>query len=307
MTAGLTAEEAAALREQMQSGPSSEVDQINLASQDRNIRKHFTGLLRHMETFSGHVRSLVTRKVWQPCAVTSSPLEIVGPSTLTDLIAKWAVGAELRWPKLGVAGYVGINHVFAYALIELAYGAPAHQLTNPGTSLRQRLTEVERRTLEPTLSTLCQDLATSLPPADPAQSGGTLLAQPFYYDPPPATTGAVMAQMEFPIAGGTGVVWVVLLSQVLDHIDTTDDPAAQDASKLLAQHLTHAEVTAHVQLGTASLFVSDLATLKPGTLLWLDRGASDYLPVLIEDKVKFLAQPLQRNGTLGVKIVERVP
>ncbi len=307
MTTGLTAEESAALREQMQGASSSEVDQVNLASQERNIRKHFVGLSRHMETFSEHLRDLVTKSVWQPCPVKTSPLEIVGPATLTDTIAKWAVGAELRWPKLGVAGYVGVNHVFAYALIELAYGAPSHQLSVNAQALRQRLTEVERRTLEPTLATLCKDLATSLPPADPAHSGGTLLSQPFYYDPPQATTGAVAVQLEFPIAGGTGIVWIVLLSQVLGQIDTEEDAAAASSSTLLAHHLASAEVTAHVQLGTASLLVSDLATLKPGTLLWLDRGASDYLPVLIEDKVKFLAQPLQRNGTLGVKIVERVP
>jgi flagellar motor switch protein FliM len=60
-------------------------------------------------------------------------------------------------------------------------------------------------------------------------------------------------------------------------------------------------------LGQTNVPLQTVLALKVGDMVWLDCAQTDYLPVFVEQSLKFLAQPIARNGALGVEIVARVP
>lgn len=292
---------------QSQAAPRYTPVAVDLASQERSVQRQLPQLNRFLETYAEKLRVMVGKMVWQAAPVTIGPVEVMGAKSIEEVVRKWPTGAHIIWPQIGTVGYLGINPLFCYSLIDLAYGTPTNQLTADAavTSARTRLTLVDRRTLEPTFQRLVRTLTEVLAPKDTPMASVEMLTAPFQLAIPSATDSAVICSLEFPLTGMTGSITVVLFSPVLEHLDTTASASQHDSGSELASHLKTTHVDMVTLLGTTSLLVSEMMALKPGDLLWLDRSINEDLPVLIENKLKFTAQPRQHNGTLGVKIVGR--
>jgi flagellar motor switch protein FliM len=72
----------------------------------------------------------------------------------------------------------------------------------------------------------------------------------------------------------------------------------------LATQLALAALTMSVEIGRATVRVSDLFALEVGDIIRLDSAAYSPLAVRVEDRETFLAQPGQKNGQLAVRIVD---
>lgn len=279
---------------------------VELASQERSVHGRMPALTRILETYGEKLRVMVSKLVWQPTPVTIGPIEVMNAEALEAVVRSWPTGAHIVWPQIGTVGYIGMNPLMCMSLIDLAYGTPSNRLSAEAAAGHARLTEVDRRTLQPTFLRLVRTLTAALAPEETPEAGVEMLAAPFQLTMPSATESALTCSLEFPLTGQRGSVTVVLFSPVLEHLHSTASATQQNTEADLGEHLKTTDVDMVTVLGTTSLLVSELAALAVGDHLWLDRSTNEDLPVLIEDRVKFLAQPRQHNGTLGLKIVRSV-
>lgn len=72
------------------------------------------------------------------------------------------------------------------------------------------------------------------------------------------------------------------------------------------QTLGAVPITISVELGQASLSMREVAALRPGMLIELDRTIEDNVVVRCEGVAKALAQPLNAHGSLVVEVVSTV-
>lgn len=279
---------------------------IDLTSQERSVERQLPRLHRYLETYAEKLRIMVAKMVWKPAPVTVGQISVMAAQPLEEVVRKWPSGVAIVWPKVGTVGFLGLNALFCDSLIDLAYGTPADQLNvDSQAAQRSQLTRVDHRTLASTFRRLVHTLTEVLAPVDTPEATILPLGAPFQLQMPDATDSAVLCPLDFPLRNLVGNVTVVLFSPLLEHLDTTASATQKDDRGELTGHLKTTHVDLVAELGRASLLVSELSGLKAGDLLWLDRSTNEDLPVLIENKVKFFAQPRQQNGTLGVKIVGR--
>jgi flagellar motor switch protein FliM len=281
---------------------------IFVESGERGIRKKLPGLQRRFNVMAERLRLIFSKTLRTPVSIDSGPMTTLAAPAIGETVPTWAVASEMRWTNLGNAGYIGLNHQLSFALIELAYGAPPSQLLSfELTSPRQRLTEVERQTLAP----LLQGLAKALAEAMPQHVVGTVSSQPMAFpvqvDPEKAVEGGILKIFEFKVGKARAQVMVLLFSHVLEHLDDAHPSNFEQTAQMLSAHLGQTHVDVMAMLGQTNVSLQTVLALKAGDMVWLDCAQTDYLPVFVEQSLKFLAQPIARNGALGVEIVARVP
>jgi flagellar motor switch protein FliM len=278
------------------------------AAGERGLQKKLPGLHRRFTIMAERLRGSLGKVLRTPVNISGEPAATLVAGAIADTVPTWAVTAEMRWSELGHAGYIGINYPLAYALIELAYGASPSQLANFSLKdARQRLTEVERQTLMPLIQTLSRIVADVMPAHLVGSPQAQLLAYPVQVDPTHNVEGGALKVFELKIGTAQAQIFVIVFSHVLEHIDDEHANGAAEASQMLSSHLGQTDVTLTAMLGKTQVALSSVLSLKSGDMLWLDSAQTDYLPIYVEESIKFLAQPIARNGALGVEIVAKVP
>ncbi|MDI3340342.1 MAG: flagellar motor switch protein FliM [Sphaerobacter sp.] len=127
---------------------------------------------------------------------------------------------------------------------------------------------------------------------------------------------ALVIRHEVRVEGVTGRLTICLpasmLEPVLPRLNARllfAHPRAGESEQLerdLAAQLERVPLQLRVELGRVSVRVAELLQIEVGDVIRLDTTAGSPLPVLVEDRVRFLGQPGQRAGQLAVRIVERV-
>lgn len=82
--------------------------------------------------------------------------------------------------------------------------------------------------------------------------------------------------------------------------------AGNQAARDLAARLENVALTIRAELGRVSIRVAELLSLEVGDVIRLDTPADSALPVLIEDRPRFLGYPGQRSGQAAIRIAERL-
>ncbi|MFO7270455.1 flagellar motor switch protein FliM [Sphaerobacter thermophilus] len=127
---------------------------------------------------------------------------------------------------------------------------------------------------------------------------------------------ALVIRHEVRMEGATGRLTICLPASMLEPILPRlnarllfANPRAGVGEQLerdLAAQLERVSLAVRVELGRVTVRVADLLQVEVGDVIRLDTAADSALPVLVEDRVRFLGQPGQIAGQLAVRIVERV-
>ena len=298
----LSQEELSALREQAPRGTNTQADSVSLASPDRNSRKKLPHLQRHIVGFADALRQLMARELRISLTVDTSPIDLLGPQSAITELQQQAAGIAFG-DGHELAGYACINAHLCFQMIELAFGAQLKVDLEPEeTHYRQRLTEIERQTVQPLLQSVGREIVKHI---FPNYQATTLLPSPIQVELPPNTEALARIQVSFMLAGQKAVIVLFVLGTALGQIDDGHTSAA--ANKLnLVDHVNRASVHVTALLGKLEMTIPDVAGLRPGDLLWLDGTQSQHVPVLIEGTVKFFGKPVARGGVLGVEIITGV-
>lgn len=305
-----TLEEAQALRQASEGEFQPSAERVVLAASDKQAKRNLPMLEKSMKTVKERMRVMMTHTLKSPCVVEAEPLQLSGPMAMADCLKTWLMGALIKQPTGETLAAVGVSPRLGFHLIELAYGAP----NVPARVLptRDRLTLVERETLWPALLTIAQELCQALglgrSPAVHIDPTG----YPTELGPLATEESGVVQEMSLKLGEYTAGLGFVITPKALDALKSAQEPknagqAAQEALAAMAAHLGDAEVTLVAHLGTTQIPMSDVASLAPGKMIWLDKTPRDPVDVLVEGQHKFLAMPMQRAGAVGVQILTRTP
>lgn len=305
-----TLEEAQALRQASEGDFGPAAERVVLAASDKQAKRHLPMLEKSMKTVKERMRVMMTQTLKEPCVVEAEPLQLSGPMVMADSLRAWLMGALIKQPTGETLAAVGVSPRLGFHLIELAYGAP----NVPARVLpsRDRLTLVERETLWPYLLTIAQELCAALglgrAPAVHIEPTG----YPTELGPLATEESGVVQEMSLKLGEYTAGLGFIVTPKALDALRAAQQPkpegeAVREALESMVAHLSDAEVTVVVHLGATKIPMSDVASLAPGKMIWLDKTPRDPVDVLVEGQHKFLAMPMQRAGAVGVQILTRTP
>ncbi len=287
--------------------PPSEPESFVFGSGQGGVRKKLPSMEKRFAVLAEHLRLSFSKSLRSMVSVDVGAVKTYNAAQIGEAVPSWAAAVEMGWTNLGHAGYIGLNHALSFALIELAYGAPPAQLqTFELKDARSRLTEVERQTLAPLLQNLAQSLADVMPEHIVGAVTTSALPFPVQLDPSKTVEGGIFKTFEFTVGRTKAQICVLLFSHILEHLDDDHPSSNEQTSQMLSAHIGQTDVEVTAMLGKTSVPLNYVLNLQAGDMLWLDCAQSDSLPVFVEQSIKFLAQPIARNGALGVEIVATV-
>jgi len=302
----LSAEEMEALRADLAQPKSRQAEPVDLASGDHALRKIVPIIERRLELFTGAVDMAVARGIRESLTNKADPPDVIGPRTASGTMRELAMVAEIHAPDFGLVGYVGIETLIAFLLIERAFGAGV--VTGPSqdgnwvTPQRQRLTNVERNTLLPMMTSLARELRLRV--FDEMQTDFKVELVPGGLPPelPPQVESTIIWRMRFDLGKEKSGFVLVLLPNILELLITKTRIDAEELPFMMTRHVSQANVQVTSVLGNVGISVAELLEMQPGDLLRLDRSQEDMVPVNVEGTTKLVGSPIQRNGAFGVEI-----
>lgn len=304
-----TLEEAQALRQASEADMGPSAERVVLAASDKQAKRHLPLLEKSMKVVKERMRVMMTQTLKSPCVVEAEPLQLAGPKTMGDLLKTWLMGALIKQPTGETLAAVGVSPRLGFHLIELAYGAP--NVPAKVLPTRDRLTLVERETLWPALLSMAQELCQAL---DLGRSPAIHIdptGYPTELGPLATEESGVLQEMSLKLGEYAAGFGFVITPKALDALRGAHEvkPEAQvalEAHAAMMSHLSDAEVTLVAYLGASKISMSEVASLAPGKMIWLDKTPRDPVDVLVEGQHKFLAMPMQRAGAVGVQILTRI-
>ena len=308
MTSVLTPEETEALRADMQDTPvAPEAQGSPLISGERSLRKKLPILKKPLDVFVERLRIYVSKMLRTPTTIVQHEFKALSAAGIALAVPSLSALGQMHWSNLGCVGFIGMNQALSFALIELAYGAPASQLVNFSvTTQRDRLTEVERQTVVPHLQILSRQLAAVMPEKVVGTDSVLAMGFPVQIDPSVIVEGAVSMSFSFKLGTTEGVITMILLAHVLEHLNDVHPTGGSQSAQMLVEHIEQTSVMVTAILGSTKVSLAQMMSLAEGDLVWLECTQTDHLQVYVEQSIKFLGQPIARNGALGVEIVERL-
>ena len=298
----LSPEEMEALRASTASSSAPQADTVSLGARDRGLRRRLPGLQPKFDVLTEQLRLVLSKELHAPVLVEQLAPEVLGPKALQTTLAGWAAVAEVRSSKGMRTGLVGVGAVLALALVELAYGADPATLATEAK--RTRLTEVERQTLSGLLGEVAHAVTAAMGLGDAVVID---LPFPFQVDFDP-NTAAMLVGFEFPLATTKVRIDTLLLQDAIEQADDNKSTAvdATHVASVMAQNLSGAQVEVRATLGTVELPIEQVAGMRAGQVFWLNSTQAEPIPIHVEDRLAFLAQPIQRHGILAVEIITRL-
>jgi flagellar motor switch protein FliM len=302
----LSAEEMEALRADLAQPKSRAAEPVDLASGDHALRKIVPIIERRLELFTGAVDMSVARGIRESLTNKADPPDVIGPRTASGTMRELAMVAEIHAPDFGLVGYIGIETLIAFLLIERAFGSGVvtgpSQNENWVTPQRQRLTSVERNTLLPMLTGLARELRLRVFDEMKVDFKVDLVPGGLPPELPPQVESTIVWRMRFDLGKEKSGLVLVLLPNILELLITKTRIDTEDLPFMMTAHVSQANVQVTSVLGNVGISVSELLEMKPGDLLRLDRSQEDMVPVNVEGTTKLVGSPIQRNGAFGVEI-----
>jgi flagellar motor switch protein FliM len=305
----LSSEEIEALRDVASGAALRGPEEADLGRTDRSLRRHSAPLERRLQAFGAMSGERLARVMRCPCQCAAKGIDLLGPQMGVDIVTALVAAAEARDPTGQLAGFVGADWSLCDALIDRAFGAPARTAAadKPPEATPGKLTPLALKTLTPTLTLLVDDLAASLSARDKLSLTVSGVFTGADIELPSTLNGLFVWRGELSLGGRIGSLTVALFPSVVDlvcgrHLSSV---AAAPAT-WIARHVQSAQVGVSAVLGTRSLTMAELLSLRPGDVVRLDRGRADHVPVEVEGVVKFMGQPTQRGGTFAVAIETEV-
>jgi flagellar motor switch protein FliM len=306
-TSMLTPEEVNALWSELHgfSVKQSSADTIQLVAGDRNLRKRMPLLERRFEVLSERIRLMILKSLRFVCPTQTVPLDIVGSPSARNEISNLAVLAEIKVSSVGVVAYVGFDSILSLRLIEQAFGAPA-QIKNQNTenqesTHRTKLTEVELHTVSITLQSLSREVCTRVTGSSSIESVSVM--SPLGMDWPSNVEYAAVWRMNFELGDVFGHVMVIVLPLAFQDIDKLASESARSSQPAwLAENVSQTPIEIKALLGNLKLSLAELLSLRTGDVIPLNGTQEDPIPVLIENKIKFMGKPTVVNGLWAVTI-----
>ena len=111
-------------------------------------------------------------------------------------------------------------------------------------------------------------------------------------------------QLSLP-SGPCDLKWLVpqkMLEELLGQLDTVTPTDQTDHRPVLEQRCVEMDIQVAVELGSATLSVTQLADLAPGDVIMLQQKIDETLPVRVEDKTKYQAWPGRIGNQQAVQI-----
>jgi flagellar motor switch protein FliM len=301
----LTHEELAALREGMQSSSMASVEDVELTGVDRVLRKHAPTLDRRLLKFADGAQATLGRALRAGCRLVNRPFELVGPRAAIDIMPRFVVCVAVQNRDGVRLGVLALDPILTFAVIERAFGATLVKADAEGgwQVERTQLTEIEQRTLAPTIDELMKALAAAVAQTNAPSN--------------PTFTGVIDASArELPQDLETMVLWRASVDYGIDRGELAlllfpvatevfagrTAPARTERPEWLTQHVVRMDVEISAELGRATLSVAELVALRPGDVLKLDRRQSDVVPVRVGGCARFVGRPSQQNGAYAVEI-----
>ncbi len=301
----LTPEEMQALRQHAQElGDKQTAQALDLTANDRGMRKAEKSLSRTLGLFATRLQAHLRVMVKRPAAVSSEPVEVIGPAAANALLEDVAAVVEVRDPRAGLIGYLAIDTAMAFSLVERAFGATKGAGAAP---TRKKLTRLETETVLPFVGELVGHLSKAL---------GVEGDNRFYFERVMGTFAPELPEgiasvgvwrcdaTAEPLKGQIILVLLPPLTEIAIRQSKPAAPAPVSQESRLARHLLEADVTVSGTLGFANVSVAELLALRPGDLVRLEGAVSDPVVVAVQGHTKFIAQPSQRAGALAV-VVEK--
>lgn len=301
-----TPEEIEALRADLVQPKDREAESVDLASGDHALRKVIPIVERRLEFLSGAIDISLARAMRETFASKAEPPDVVGPRTAMGNMKEMAIVCEIRAEDIGLIGFIGLDSLLSFLAVERAFGAAVNDgptsVATWAPPQRNRLTDVERNTVIPTI----RDLVNELDIRVFEREGGKLSVEPVPAglppELPPQVESTILWKIYYDVAGKAGAFALLLLPNLVDILIRRDRLDSRRLPYWMAAHLGQTSVQMRAVLGQSELSVRELISLEPGDIVRLDVSQEDLVAVQVEGKTKLLGTPMQQNGAFGVEI-----
>ena len=305
----LSHEELAALREGMQAGSLSAVEDVELTGVDRILRKHAPTLDRRLQTFADAAQGVLGRALRSGCRLVNRPFELVGPRAASETFPQFLVCAGVQNQTGTRLGVLGLNATLTFAVLERAFGAPLVKADAESGWLagRESLTEIERRTIAPWIDELMKAIAVAVAQGSTAPMKLVSVVDQSARELPQDVETMVLwrAGVDYGVdRGELALLLFPVATEVLAGKVAANRPVRPE---WLGQHIERMDVAVSAELGSVNLSVAELVALRPGDVLKLDHRQSDLVPVRVGGCVRFVGRPSQRNGAYAIEIEMETP
>ncbi len=283
---------------------------VDLVAEDRHLRGLLplvgVGFSRLAESLRRVLTSVLRTKV----EVVDEEPEIVSGRGMAAIASRAACLTALatRTPD-AASGFavLAFDPVITFRIIERMFGGGGGPPQTPGG---RSPTALERRMLMRAIAPMIDALNTTLEPANyfsfAVHSVESRLDLVPGYNP---DTTAMHVPFTLKIGDQIASFSLALPGPLLEPLRAHTAPAAADArpGPGMSELMHEVQVTVSVVLGRASMSLRRLGRLEVGTVITLDRGRNDELPVQVEGRTKWAGQPIQQDGMVAVELTRRTP
>lgn len=283
---------------------------VDLVAEDRHLRALLplvgVGFSRLAESLRRVLTSVLRTKV----EVVDEEPEIVSGRGMAAIASRAACITALATRTVdGASGFavLSLDPVITFRIIERMFGGGGGPPQTPGG---RSPTSLERRMLTRAMAPMIDALNTTLEPGGyfsfAVHSVESRLDLVPGYTP---DTTAMHVPFTLKIGDQIASFSLALPGPLLEPLRARMSPALAEArpGPGMAELVQQVQVTVSVVLGRASMSLRKLTRLEVGTVITLDRGRNDELPVQVEGRTKWAGNPIQQDGMVAVEITRRIP
>lgn len=283
---------------------------IDLLADDRHLRLLLPTLQVGFARLAEGLRRVLTSVLRNKVEVRDEAPEVVSGRGLVSIAQRAACIIALRVTTAdGASAFavLALDPVFTFRVIERMFGGGSGP---PQTPTGRSPTSLERRMLTRALAPLFDMLDAAMEPmgyfhfaVHSVESRLDLV--PGYGPDTTALHVPFMLDISGQIASFSLSLPATVLEPLRGRLGTV--VVSDNCASVMPQTLREVPVVVSVVLGHAVISLRQLMRLQPGTVLALDQGRSEELPVHIEGTPKWAGTPIQQDGMVAVEITRRVP
>lgn len=283
---------------------------IDLLADDRHLRLLVPTLQVGFARLAEGLRRVLTSVLRNKVEVRDEAPEVVSGRGLVQIASRAAciIAMRVTTPD-GANGFavLALDPVFTFRVIERMFGGGSGP---PQTPSGRSPTSLERRMLTRALSPLFDMLDAALEPVGyfrfEVHSVESRLDLVPGYGP---DTTALHVPFMLDIAGQIASFSLSLPAATLEPLRSRVGSVvvSDNCASVMPQTIKEVPVVVSVVLGHATMSLRQLLRLQPGTVLALDQGRCEELPVQIEGTTKWAGAPIQQDGMVAVEITRKLP
>jgi flagellar motor switch protein FliM len=275
------------------------VKPIDLVARDHQAFALLPRLQEAADRFAQQVGRTCTQNLRTACKSAADSVEVVPGSRLADFVGAPRFTYGVTVSNCRGAGLVTIDGVLGGAYVDRQFGG---EMVITPAGVEGPPTTTERRTVSRLGSKIVEALKGAM--ARVSTFEATLeMEPPAMLRNPTQAVAAVLIIVRITIGEHRSVVTVAVDTAAAGF--KVAEPAAplgrlEDA--LLLPGLQRVSIGLSVVLGTTCIAVSRLMALRAGEIITLDTPADSEIPLLVEQRTKFLGVPTINRGNLSLQI-----